>query len=78
MAGLAIHVSMLAFTLCIENVSVAGLAGFMAGKFDRTCRNLGNRISTIVTVLAEAFGDNVAPNDKKDNESENEESCESE
>jgi hypothetical protein len=63
---------MLAFTLCFENVSVAGLAAFMAGELDRMGGNFAYGITAVVPVLAEALWDHVASDHKKDDEGENE------
>jgi hypothetical protein len=73
--GLAVYVSMNTLRFDFEYVRVAGLAGVMARKFDRTRTDLGQSGSTIRTVPPKALWDHSSANgdeyDCSGNENEN-------
>ena len=77
-AGLAVHMRVLALALHIQDIGMARLASLMTGELHGSSRDLANGIATIVTVLPEALWNNVTSDYEKDHESENEESRESE
>ncbi len=70
-AGLAIHVRVLALGFHVQNIGVAGLARLVAGKLHRSSGNLTNRFAAIVSILPEALGNNVTSNNEKDNKGKN-------
>lgn len=78
MTGFAIHMRVLALALYVKNVAVARFAGLVPGKLDRMRGNVRHGIAAVMSVPSEAFGNHVASNYKKDDESENEQSCEPE
>ena len=77
-ARLAVHMRVLAFGLHIQNIGMTRLASLVTGELHRTGRNVPDCIAPIVPVLPEAGRHHVVSDDKKDNESENKESRESE
>jgi hypothetical protein len=78
MTGLAIYMRMFALRLHIQNISMAGLAGLMAGKPDRTGCDLANGGSAIVPILAKAFRDNVVADHQEDEKCQDKEPGKSE
>ena len=78
MAGLAIHMRVLAGFLHIQHVRMAVFARLMPGKLHRTRRDFSNSIAAIVAVLPETTRYHVSPDHKEHNEGENEESRETE
>jgi hypothetical protein len=77
MAGFAIHMRMFALALRVGYVAVARLAGLVSCKLHRPSRHFRDGVAAVVSILAEALWNYIAPNHKKDNESENEQSRES-
>lgn len=64
-AGLAIYVRMFAGLLFIENVAMARFACFVTGVGDGKGSDFGDGIRAVMTVFAEAFGDEVGAKGKK-------------
>ena len=73
-AGFAVDAGVLALALRFLNVGVAVAAGLVAGEDDGTGGDLIDGGGAIVTVLTEAFGNDKAANDEKDEKSDDEES----
>lgn len=78
MTSLAVHARVPALAFDIENIRVAGLAGFVSGKLHWPCTNLANRSPAIMPILSEAARNDVTSDNKKDDERKNEKSRESE
>ena len=72
-AGLAVHVLVLARLLRLRNVGMAGLAGLVAGVVQRAGGNLADGRPAVVAVLSEALRHNEVPHHKKDRERHHEE-----
>ena len=77
-AGLAVHMRMLALAFHIEDVGVAGFACLVTGKFHRAGRDFADCGAAIVPVLPETRRNHEMSNHKEDDEGENKESRESE
>ena len=73
-AGLAIHVRVLAIFFLLENVGVAAFAGLMAGKINWTSGNFRQSIAPVVAVLSEAFWDEKAPDHEEQQDAGDEDS----
>jgi hypothetical protein len=73
-AGFAVDVGMLAGFFGFEYVGVAGLTGLMAGKLDWARCYVVESVATIVSVLAEAPGDDE-PADAEEGEEGDDEEC---
>jgi hypothetical protein len=78
MAGLAIHLCVLAVLLYIQNIRMARFTRLVAGKLYRMCGNFADGGSAVVSVLPKALGDDVAADHKKHKKGEDEEPRESE
>ena len=59
-AGLAVHVRMLALGLGVGNIRVAGLAGLVPGKLHRVRGNLADRRPAIVPILPKGLRNHIA------------------
>lgn len=61
MTGFAIHVDVLAHLLHFQNVCVTGLAGFVAGKMNRTGSHLTYGGPAVVAILSKGLRHNEVP-----------------
>jgi len=64
-AGFASHTDMAAGLFHIENVAMAGFAGFVAGIGNRLGHNFLKGIAAIVAILPETPGNQKAPDDRE-------------
>ena len=72
-AGLAVHMRVLAVLLYVQHVRVAALAGLVPGKFHRMRGNFADGRPAIVPILSKAFGHNVVACHQKHQEGEDKE-----
>ena len=77
-AGLAVHMCVLAVALHIQDIGMARLAGLMTGELHRSRSNFTDSGATVVPILAKAWWNHEVSNNKKDDKGENEQSRESE
>ena len=75
--GFTIHPGMLSGLLHIKYVTVTGLTSLMAGKVSRPGANLGDCRSPVMPVLAERFGNDMAPNRPEHQKCDHKQSCKS-
>ena len=68
MAAFAVDAGVLAHLLHVQHVGMALLAGLMARVVDGFCRQLGQRVTAVVSVLPEALGNEVRPHQQKDHQ----------
>jgi hypothetical protein len=71
-AGFAIHLRMLTEVFLVKDVDMAGLAGLMAGEFNRPGRDFGHCISAVVPVLSKTFRDQETTDKQEYKETEHE------
>ena len=72
-AGLAVHVRMLAGIFLLRHIRMAGLARLVAGELHRPRRNLADGRPAIVPILAKALGHNKVAHHQKDQKGEHKE-----
>lgn len=77
-AGFAIYVRVLAISLLLEHVGMAGFAGFVAGEIDRPGCDFRERVAAIVSVFAETLRHQKASEDQKQEYAGSEHSCQPE
>lgn len=76
--GLAVYMRVLPFAFGIGYIAVAGFAGFVAGELYRMSGDVCDGVAAVVAVLTEAFGNDIASDDEKDDEGQNKEPREAE
>jgi len=72
MAGLAVHMRVLAVLLLFEDVGMAGLAGLMASESDRPGGDIGDGFATIVPILSEALRNQEPADDEEEHHTRDE------
>ena len=74
-AGLAVHLLVLALVFQISLVGVAGITGLVTRVFGGMSRDLGHGGGTVVPVLAECFRYHVTANAPEDQKGDNKQAC---
>ena len=77
-AGLAVHVGVFAGAFCLGNIAVAGFAGLMAGEMDGMSGDFGDGRAAVVSILAEAAGNDEAADEKKSESADSEQTSKAE
>jgi len=78
MASLASDSGMLALMLLLEDIGVAGFAGFVPGVDDGQCRNLRDGVTAVMPILAKAVRDEKGSHTKERQCPHHKQRCETE